>query len=120
MERTCLKAIYFFPILPPPFLEENNVEIGDSISFSLEHYQFEDLGNRLKRAALKPEELEVVGTVDDSEAVLPAVIVPDLLTDQQAAVQLPCRVHNDRPYGERLGKLCKLLSGACQAPQIKD
>ena len=63
-------------IVGKTFLEENNVEIGDSISFSLEHYQFEDLGNRLKRAALKPEELEVVGTVDDSEAVLPAVIVP--------------------------------------------
>lgn len=63
-------------IVSKMFLEEQNAKNGDSILFSLEHYQFEDLGHSLKRAALKPEELKIVGIIDDSEAVLPAVIVP--------------------------------------------
>lgn len=58
------------------FLEEQNAQSKGILSLSLEHYQYEDLGNTLKRAELKPEEFEVVGTIDDSEAVLPAVIVP--------------------------------------------
>lgn len=58
------------------FLEEQNAQSRDILSLSLEHYQYEDLGNTLKRAELKPEGFEVVGTIDDSEAVLPAVIVP--------------------------------------------
>ena len=65
------------------FLQNRNLQPGDLLSCSLERYIQSDVGLGLEREGLKPLEMEIVGTIDDTkaggsmtaEAVLPLAAV---------------------------------------------
>ncbi len=50
------------------FLQGHNLEPGDRLSCSLEHYIRAAIGLGLEREGLKPLEMEIVGAIDDTEA----------------------------------------------------
>ena len=50
------------------FLQGHNLEPGDRLSCSLEHYIRAAIGLGLEREGLKPLEMEIVGVIDDTEA----------------------------------------------------
>lgn len=50
------------------FLQGHNLETGDRLSCSLEHYIRAAIGLGLEREGLKPLEMEIVGVIDDTEA----------------------------------------------------